>query len=142
VLFTTVNRSSTTSRGASLSGDGAIGRAIEWSGSVTWIDLDSDVPLRGRPNWYGHARIAWRPVPALRLGAAMDFNSDFLETSVPTGVVRLDGHVAFDLFADWRVVAPLSVSLALRNVAGARWQDAVGFPAPGRVLRARAAVTF
>lgn len=142
VLFTTVNRLATSIGGASVSGEGTIGPQIEWNGSLTLLDFDSEVPLRSRPDWYGHARIAWRPVEAWRIGGAATFNSDFLETSVPTGVIELDGHVALDLFADWQASEQLTLSLALRNATGAEWQDAVGFAAPGRVLRARIGFAF
>lgn len=142
VLFTTVNRSATTIRGASFSGQGNIGPQVEWNGSFTLLDFDSEVPLRSRPDWYGHARIAWRPVTALRLGAAATFNSDFLETSIPIGVIELAGHVSLDLFAEWRASEAIKISLALRNATGAKWQDTVGFPAPGRVLRARVGLAF
>ena len=142
VLFTTVNRSATMIKGASISGDGKIGSRVEWNGSFTLLDFDSEVPLRSRPDWFGHVRVAWRLIETLRIGGAATFNSDFLETSVPTGVIKLDGHVAFDLFADWQATESLTLSLALRNAGDTNWQDAVGFPAPGRVLRARVSLTF
>lgn len=135
ILFTTVNRSATRISGISLSGEGRIATEIEWNGSFSLLDFDSVVPLRGRPDWYGHTRIVWRPVEALRIGAAATFNSDFLETSIPTGVIELDGHVSVDLFAEWQVADATGLSLALRNALDEGWQDAVGFPAPGRVLR-------
>lgn len=142
VLFTTVNRAATTIRGASISGDGRIWTQVEWDGSFTLLDFDSAVPLRSRPDWLGHARVAWLASENLRLGAAATFNSDFLETSVPTGVIELDGHVALDLFADWHASEAITLSLSLRNATNADWQDAVGFPAPGRVLRAQVGFAF
>ncbi|WP_298468551.1 TonB-dependent receptor [uncultured Erythrobacter sp.] len=142
VLFTTVNRSETQISGFSLSGEGTLGPSVEWNGSLTVLDFDSVVPLRSRPDWYGHARIAWRPAETLRLGAAATFNSDFLETSIPTGVIELGGHVAVDLFAEWQATKALSLSLALCNALDEDWQDAVGFPAPGRVLRVSAGFAF
>ncbi|WP_300527478.1 TonB-dependent receptor [Maricaulis sp.] len=142
VLFTTVNRSETDIEGASISAQGRIGSTIDWSGSLTWLDFDSETPLRSRPDWFGHARIAWQASEAWRLGASADFNSDVLETSIPTGVIELGGHVAVDLFADWRASDTVSVSLALRNAFDADWQDAVGFPAPGRLFRIRTGIAF
>ena len=142
VLFTTVNRSATMIKGASISAEGKIGPQVEWNGSFTLLDFDSEVPLRSRPDRFGHARIAWRPIETLRIGGAATFNSDYVETSVPTGVIELDGHVAFDLFADWQASDILTLSLAMRNLGDAKWQDAVGFPAPGRVLRARIGLKF
>lgn len=142
VLFTTVNRSETEISGFSISGAGRLGSALEWNGSFTLLDFESAVPLRGRPDWYGHARLAWRPTDELRIGAAATFNSDFLETSIPTGVVELDGHAAIDVFAEWQANDAINLSLALRNALDEDWQDAVGFPAPGRVLRLSAGFEF
>lgn len=142
ILFTTVNRSETEVSGFSISGSGPVGPSVEWNASLTVLDFQSAVPLRGRPDWYGHARLAWRPIRDLRIGAAATFNSDFLETSIPTGVVELDGHAAIDLFGEWRAHDLINLSLALRNALDQDWQDAVGFPAPGRVLRVSAGFEF
>lgn len=141
-LFTTVNRAATTIRGVSFSGQGRIGARVEWNGSVTLLDFDAEVPLRSRPERFGFLRLAWRPVETVRLGGAASFNSDFLETSVPTGIVSLDGQVTFDLFADWQASERLKLSLALRNAADTARQNAVGFPEPGPVLRARIGYAF
>lgn len=141
-LFTTVNRAATTIRGASISGQGRIGARVEWNGSVTLLDFDAEVPLRSRPDRFGHLRLAWHPLETLRLGGAASFNSDFLETSVPTGIIALDGQVTLDLFADWQASERLKLSLALRNAADTARQNAVGFPEPGPVLRARIGYAF
>jgi len=142
VLFTTVNRSAVNIRGVSLSGDGKVGTAVEWNGSITWLDINSPVPLRSRPDWYGNAMLAWRPFAPLRIGATVRFNSEFAETSIPTGVIELGGHVTADLFAEWQASKDFILSLTLRNATGADYEDAVGFPAPGRVLRFRAGFSF
>jgi vitamin B12 transporter len=137
VLFTTVNRSETRIMGASISAEGKIGPRVEWNGSFTLLDFNSEVPLRSRPDRFGHARLTWQPIETLRIGGAATFNSDYVETSVPTGIVTLDGHVTFELFADWRASEILMLSLAVHNLGDTKWQDSVGFPAPGRMLRAR-----
>lgn len=141
-LFTTVNRASTTIRGASISGQGRIGSRIEWNGSFTLLDFDAEEPLRSRPDRYGHLRLAWRARDAVRLGAAATFNSDFLETSVPTGIITLQGQITLDLFADWQIGERINLSLALRNAADTARAQAVGFPEPGPVLRARVGFAF
>ena len=66
-----------------------------------------------------------------------------LETRLDRGFDLGDRvHVALDLFADWRSCAALTLSLARRNATDADWEDAVGFPAPGRVLRAQVGFAF
>lgn len=134
-LFTNVNRAQTDIKGFTLSGSGQLYSKLEWNGSITFLDLESEVPLRGRPDWSGHTRFVWRHNDQLRLGAQASFNSDLLESSIPTGTIGLDGSVAFDLFAHWQVSRQLLLSASLRNALDENWQDAVGFPAPGRTLR-------
>jgi outer membrane receptor protein involved in Fe transport len=63
------------------------------------------------------------------------FNSDYHDSSIPTGPVRADGHGEADLGARWRLSERFSLAAAVRNVTGERYEDAVGFPAPGRVAR-------
>ncbi|MBO6527959.1 TonB-dependent siderophore receptor [Erythrobacter sp.] len=138
VLFTTVNRAQTTIQGLSFSGRGPIGPSIDWNGSVTVLDIDSEAPLRGRPDCFGFARLIWRPADHFRLGASATFNSDLLETSIPTGVIEIDGRVAFDLFADWQAREGLTLSLTVRNALSEDWQEAVGFPSRDRIVRIRA----
>lgn len=141
-LFATVNRAATTIRGASVSGQGRIGARVDWNGSFTVLDFEAEVPLRSRPDRFGHLRLAWRAMDTLRLGGAATFNSDALETSVPTGIVTLDGQVTFDLFAEWQARERLTLALALRNAADTARANAIGFPEPGPVLRARIGYAF
>ncbi|MEQ8405440.1 MAG: TonB-dependent receptor [Oceanicaulis sp.] len=142
VLFTTVNRAETVIQGASISGEGELGDALDWSASFTALDFDSAAPLRGRPDWYGQARLIWRPVQQWRAGAAARFSADFTDSSIPTGFVELDGHFAVDIFGEWRPRETVAISLAVRNALDEDWSDAVGFPAPGRVVRLQTALTY
>lgn len=141
-LFTTVNRSEVRVQGVTASGQGAIGRAVEWYFSASHIDTASEVPLRGRPDLYGNAGLHWTPTAPLTLSVDASFNDDVLESSIPTGVIELDGHVALSLGARWEFSDALSLTVALRNALDGDWQDAVGFPAPGRTLRAAIGFDF
>ena len=141
-LFTTVNRSSVRSQGVTLAGGGDISDSLDWSGSLTLLDVGSEVPLLGRPKAYGNAGIGWRVTEPLTLSADANYNSDVLESSVPTGVVELDGRVTLALSARWDVDDRLSLSATLRNALDASYQEAVGFPAQGRVFRLQAGIGF
>ncbi len=137
VLFTTVNRSKVQIQGVTLSGNGTVTESVGWFASASWLDTQSAVPLRGRPEFYGNAGLRWRADERLSLSADIGFNHAFLESSIPTGVVRLDGRVALDLAANWQVNDAIAVTLAMRNALDEDWQDAVGFPAPGRIVTAQ-----
>ncbi len=140
-LFTNVNRARVTTQGVEAQGEWTLGN---WSadGSLTWLDVSSATPLRSRPHWQGAARLAWRAEPRLMLDAALRFNSSFLDSSVPTGLIRADGHTEIDLGARYALSDVLSLSLVARNLLSANYEDSVGFPGEGRTLRASLSARF
>jgi len=142
MLFTTVNRSQTEIRGFSVAGNGEIGNALLWNVSVTYTDISSDVPLRGRPHWFGQAGLTWQLHRDIQLGATGRFNSEFFESAIPTGVIELNGHVELDAFAQWKLSDHVRLNIAVRNLTDDRFRDAVGFPNPGRIVRTRVSFQF
>lgn len=66
----------------------------------------------------------------VRVGARAD--SDF----VGLGLTRNPGYTRLDLRARLRLAGPLEAFLAAENLAGARYQEVLGYPALGRALRA------
>lgn len=140
--FTTVNRDRVRASGVELEGRWRPVGPLSLAGTLSWLDLDSPTPLRGRPRWQGSLRGAWQVSDKLELNAAARFNSDFFDSSIPTGLVRADGHGEADLGARWRLSERFSVTAALRNLTGERYEDAVGFPSPGRVARVTVAAGF
>ena len=140
--FATVNRDRVKAEGAEIEGRWRPAAALSLAGALSWLDLDSPTPLRGRPRWQGSLRAAWQASAALELNAAVRFNSDYFDSSIPTGPIRADGHEEADLGLRWRLPERFTLTAALRNVTGERYEDAVGFPAPGRVLRATVAAEF
>ncbi|HYG49124.1 MAG TPA: TonB-dependent receptor [Allosphingosinicella sp.] len=140
--FTTVNRDRVRARGAELEARWRPLAGLSVAGALSWLDLDSPARLRGRPRWQGSLRAAWQASGALELNAAARFNSDYFDSSIPTGLVRADGHAEADLGARWRLSERFSLSGVVRNVTGARYEDAVGFPSPGRAVRATVAAGF
>ena len=135
ILFTTVNRDRVQARGVELEGQAAIRPMLALSAALTWLDLDSPTPLRGRPRWQGSARLVWQASTRLELNTAARANSSYNDSSIPTGPVIADGHAEWDVGLRYRLSAQLGIDAALRNITDSRHQDAVGFPAPGRLLR-------
>jgi outer membrane receptor protein involved in Fe transport len=142
VTFTTVNRDRVRAKGVELEGRWRPLPALSLAGALSWLDLKSPTPLRGRPRWQGSLRAAWQVSRPLELNAALRFNSDFFDSSIPTGLVRAAGHGEADLGLRYRLSARFSLVAALRNVTGESYEDAVGFPAPGRQLRGTIAAAF
>lgn len=142
MAFTTVNRDRVRASGVELEGRWSPIEAVALAGALSWLDLDSPTPLRGRPRWQGSIRAAWHVTEAIELNSAIRFNSDYFDSSIPTGLVQADGHGEADLGVRWRLSDRFRVTAALKNVTGERYEDAVGFPAPGRVVRATVAAGF
>jgi outer membrane receptor protein involved in Fe transport len=140
--FTTVNRDRVRAAGAELEGRWRPLPPLSLSGALSWLDLESPTPLRGRPRWQGSLRAAWQASAALELNAAARFNSDAFESSIPTGLVRAGGHGEADLGLRYRLSRRFTLAAALRNVTGEDYEDAVGFPAAPRAARATLTAQF
>lgn len=132
--FTNVNRGHVVTRGVSTSWARPFGETWAAALNLTWLDLESATPLRARPRWQGNAELSWQPRPALATTLAAAFNDDYLDSAIPTGLVRAPGQISVDLGARWQARPDTRFTLALRNLLDARYAEAVGFPAPGRTL--------
>lgn len=134
ISFTTVNRARVVARGVEVEASVRVAPTIMLSGALGHVVLDSATPLRGRPEWQGSAHTVWTVTPPLELNAALRFNSSFFDSSVPTGLIRASGHAEADLGLRYRLSKRIGLTIALRNIGDSRYQDAVGWPAPGRQL--------
>lgn len=142
ILFTTVNRDRVIARGIEAEGRWAIRPRLGLAGALTWLDLDSPTPLRARPRWRGSLRAVWAASEGLELNAAVRASSSYFDSSIPTGLIRASGHFEADLGLALRLSSNLRLEAALRNLTDSRFQDAVGFPAPGRLVRATLSGAF
>jgi vitamin B12 transporter len=141
-IFSLVNRDRVRARGAELEGRWRVHPSLAFAGALTWLDLDSATPLRGRPRWQGSLRAVWQAAASLELNAAVRANSRFNDSSIPTGPVTASGHAEADFGLRYRLSPALTLDAALRNLFDSNHQDAVGFPAPGRLLRATISASF
>jgi outer membrane cobalamin receptor len=140
--FTSVNRSRVTARGVEAETNVQASATVGLAGQVTYLELQSATPLRARPRWQGNVRGSWAPTSAVELSAILRFNDDFFDSSIPTGLIRQDGHVELDAGVRYRLSPTLRLDVALRNLAGADYQDAVGFPARGPSVRTTLSATI
>ena len=58
-----------------------------------------------------------------------------VDNSVPTGDVTLGGHTRADLAVGYQVLPNLALQLGVDNVFDRHYEDVVGFPAPGAIVR-------
>lgn len=140
--FRTVNRARVNASGAEAEAMLLPTRGLTLTGALTYVKLDSETPLRGRPRWQGSFGAAWQALPKLELGGRLRFNSSFYDSSVPTGLVITNGHAEVDANLRYAVSEALRLDLALRNIGDTRAWEAIGFPETGRTLRASLIAAF
>ena len=93
-------------------------------------------PLRDVPEWLAGASLTWRPIEAAQINLDVTHVGAMIDNSVPTGDVTLGSHVRTDLAVSWRVLPQLKLNASVENLLNARYEDVVGFRAPGPLLRA------
>lgn len=138
--FTNVNRNRVSSRGGELS---LQLRLQQWSlrGSVSHVNIDienSDRNLANRPQNTASLEINWQPGEQFSWHNRVRWIDEQFATSMHTGESReyvLDDYALWDTALRWDASAAVSLTLGVENVANARYEEAVGFPGAGRLLR-------
>lgn len=114
-------------------------------GSATWASVSSDpdgARMRGRPRWRGAIAATWTPAPRLTLTARLTAVGDILDSAIPTGDRILPSWIRCDLTAAWTVHANLQLLASADNLFDETYEEALGFPAQARRLRAGLRLTF
>ncbi len=143
--FSGVNRSSVVSEGAELAISAAVTNTLMLSGHVTYMEVDnedSDTPLRGRPKWRGGLMADWQFAPKWQLYGGLLALDEFYEASIPTGGIFLDGYARLDIALRYQLTESVQFGFALDNALDADYEEAVGFPAPGRRARLNLTMNF
>lgn len=134
VQFRLVNRARVGARGMEGTLALALGQGWSVAGIVTYLSLESETPLRGRPQWNGNLRLSWERGP-WRADAALRGNSDVNDSAVPTGARVTLGHAEADFGVGYRLARHARLRATGRNLADTRSWDAIGTPSPGRSIR-------
>jgi vitamin B12 transporter len=91
--------------------------------------------LRDVPSWLAGATLLWKPDPAWNVSFDLNHVGGMVDNAVPTGDVNLPGHVRADLAVAYQVLPNLALQLGVDNLFDQHYEDVVGFPAPGAVVR-------
>jgi vitamin B12 transporter len=124
-------------------------RGIETSLALNWGDITAtprlsytnarnqatNAALRDVPSWLAGATLLWRPTTDWDVSFDLSHVGALVDNAVPTGDVRLGGHVRADLAASYAVTQNIRLHLGVDNLSGTHYEDVVGFPAPGAVVR-------
>ena len=111
------------------------GDAVSGRLGATWLsarDLDRDVPLRRRAPRSGSLGVTWR-----RAVATFDAQANYVgprpDTDPVTGALaRVGGYLRLDLAVQGRRHRGISPYLRVENATDRAYDEALGFPAPGR----------
>lgn len=91
--------------------------------------------LRDVPSWLAGGTLLWRPTQDWDVSFDINHIGSLVDNSVPTGDVTLPGHVRADLAAHYKILPNLALELGVDNLFDAHYEDVVGFPAPGAIIR-------
>src|SRR5471030_416521 len=91
--------------------------------------------LRDVPSWLAGATLLWKPDLAWDVSFDLNHVGGMLDNAVPTGDVNLPGHVRADLAVAYQVMPNLALQLGVDNLFDQHYEDVVGFPVPGAVVR-------
>ena len=144
VLFTNVNRSSITAEGATFSVSLKPTEEVIINSHLTYTNYKTDtgVKLRRRPEWVSGASLNWRLQDSLSLNFQGEYVGSFYDSSIPTGLIKLDGYTDFDVVLKKVFGNDLSFSLISNNIFNNGYQETVGFSNAGREVRLVASLKF
>jgi outer membrane cobalamin receptor len=140
-----VNRNRVDTDGFELAGHLALSEQWLVDASVTHARsriAATDAELRNRPEWRGGLAAHWSPIAALRLSAAATYVGTSLDSSIPTGDVRLDAYTRVDVSASWQASDHLEAYLAIDNLTDQQYEEFVGFESRGIAPRAGVRFSF
>ena len=133
-IFRLVNRAAVVTRGIEADGEWSPAKSVSLSAGATRSTAHGAAPLFKRPRWQGNLRAAWQATPEVEISGAARFNSAFLDASIPTGTLSLNGHVEADASIQWQLRPHWRLLVSLRNISDSRAAVAVGYPQLGRRL--------
>jgi len=136
-LFTNVNRSRVDISGAELAFEWQVTEQLLVRGQATYTDIDvkPSGSLRRRPNFRGGLSLRYTIGEDWVLQSNWLAVGHSLDSSIPTGELELDDYRRLDVNLKWKAHSNLSFSLALDNLMDESYQEAIGFPSPGRRAR-------
>jgi vitamin B12 transporter len=145
-LFTHLNRSQVDAEG--IEAWFAWRPAVAWNvaGDLTYQDVEDRAtgePLRQRPRWSGGLRLDWSPRETLSFHLDGRHVSERRDEQIPVPqLTEVPGATVAGLGGDWRlpisthVMESLRLHVRIDNLFDRDYETHLGFPAPGRSLRA------
>ncbi|VAX33573.1 hypothetical protein MNBD_NITROSPIRAE01-1411 [hydrothermal vent metagenome] len=138
-----VNQSETTTKGSEMALTLQVNPALSVKSHLSYSKTEiknSNAVLRNRPLWRGGFNLYWQANPKLTSHLAFLYVGKIHDSSIPTGDLRLDGYTRVDINVNWSWAPQWKALIAVDNLLDTRYEEAIGFPAPG--IRVRFALRF
>jgi iron complex outermembrane receptor protein/vitamin B12 transporter len=135
IAFTNVNRSKISAKGTEISISFNSTEQLIIAGQLSYNKIDTfDVTtvMRRRPEWKGSLQVNFKPLGTLSLMARVSINDNYFDSSVPTGMVTMNGSNQVDISATWHASSSSKVRLNINNLFDNNAEQAVGFKNTGR----------
>ena len=140
--FRNINRKNIETRGVELEADWQALPSLGLRGQLTYTDIDvqgEDTVLTGRPQWLGSLTGTWQLSPAWTTTIDYRYTGEQWSTTRYAGFEEsreLDDFHRLDWVLHWTFARNWQASLSADNLLDEDYQTSIGFPAPGRALRA------
>jgi vitamin B12 transporter len=137
--FTHLNRSRVEAKGAELALGWTPGARLAVHLNATWQDVeDLDTgPLRHRPDWVVGGRLDWHPMDRLRLQLDAQGVSRAFDEQIPVPERdTVPGYGLVGLAGTWNLGGGWDLKGRIDNLTGRDYETLIGFPGPGRSVRA------
>jgi outer membrane cobalamin receptor len=140
-----VNRARIEARGVEAAVQMTVTESVVVSANLTYLDAEvaeTGAPPRSRPRWRAGGSVRWSPENDIELSLVATHVGSISDSSIPTGDVTLDPYTRMDLSARWFVTPSSELYVAVQNALDERYEEFVGFDAPGILPRIGARLTF
>ncbi|MEM7078923.1 MAG: TonB-dependent receptor [Pseudomonadota bacterium] len=133
--FALVNRGEIDSRGIQLRVNGALNPQLRWRFEGDLVDYDGATRLLHRPERSAQLSVFWEPREAWQLVLSNRYVGARASSSIPDGMVQLDGHVRTDLALSHRLSRELQLRLSVDNLLDVPIEPVAGFRDGGTHVR-------
>ena len=135
IAFINVNRSKVEATGAELSFAYYVIDKMSISDHVTYNKtdtFDSNVKLHRRPKLKSGLSVNYQPTNVLSLNARITFNDNYYDSSIPTGMIDMNGFHRIDLSAAWSINKDITLRFNANNLLDDSYEEAIGFSNMGQ----------
>lgn len=133
-VFQMVNLDRLEVTGAELQVTLRINETLQMQAHATYLDMDllnSTAAIKQRPDWRGGVAAQWTPSDSWLIDASWSSIGETYDSSIPTGVVTLDGYNRVDVAVTYRHSDQFNVLFSVDNLFDEEYEQAIGFPSPG-----------